>query len=325
MKLLITGAGGFLGQFVTAEFSSKCKQVESLHTFRSSEYNLLNRSEIQELLRDKPCDTIVHLAAKVGGIGANMKYPGTFLYENLIMGAQLIEEARLAGIKKFVLISTICAYPKFTPVPFKETDLWNGYPEETNAPYGLAKKLLNVQLESYRREFGMNGITLMVVNMYGPGDNFNLESSHVIPAMMRKFHDAKENNLPTVTLWGDGSPSREFIYVEDAARAIRLATESYDSSDPINIGSGSEVSMRDLANMIGKVVGFSGDIRWDTDRPNGQPRRCLDVTRAKQAIGFEANVKLALGLDLTYKWFLENYSQIEAVEKSQANQAAATE
>ena len=232
-----------------------------------------------------------------------MRHPGKFFYDNMIMGCNLIEQARRSGTKKVVLLGTICAYPKFTPVPFKEEDLWLGYPEETNAPYGIAKKALMVQLAAYKQEYGMNGITLLPVNLYGPRDNFDLESSHVIPAMIRKIHQAKLNGEAVVTLWGDGSPSREFLYVEDAARAIRLATELYDDTEPVNLGSGKEINMRQLADMVKNVIGYDGEIIWDSSKPNGQPRRCLDVNRAKERFGFTSNMTLPMGLSLTYNWF----------------------
>ncbi len=315
-NVLITGANGFLGQHVVSELKLNCKTIKNIFTFRSSEYDLCDAKAVKALLKDKPADTIIHLAAKVGGIGANSKQPGTFFYENLMIGVQLVEEARKVGIKKFVNVCTICAYPKFTPVPFKESDLWNGYPEETNAPYGLAKKMLIVQLQSYLKEFGFKGINLMMVNLYGPKDNFHLENSHVIPAMLRKFHDAKVRGDSKVVLWGDGSASREFLFVEDAALAVRLAAERYDSADPMNIGSGREITMKELATTVKKVTGFQGEIAWDTTKPNGQPRRCLDVSKAKEEISFSANVLLPLGLDVTYQWFLENRARIESDEKT---------
>jgi GDP-L-fucose synthase len=311
-KVLVTGASGFLGQRVVGELKAQ-GNYSDVHTFRSSQYDLRDVEAIKQLLSDKPADVLVHLAAKVGGIGANMKRPGEFFYDNLVMGVQLVEQARLFGIKKVVVVGTICAYPKFTPVPFKEEDLWCGYPEETNAPYGLAKKMLIVQLEAYRKQYQFNGINLLMVNLYGPGDNFDLESSHVIPAMLRKFHHAKEEVADTVTLWGDGSPSREFLYVDDAARAIRLATERYEKPEPINVGSGMEISMRQLAEQVRKVVGFKGEVQWDTTKPNGQPRRCLDVSKAKQEFGFSANMTFPMGLELTYNWFLENQGSICSV------------
>lgn len=314
-RLLITGGHGFLGKALVREFESFPTTIESLHTFKSCEYDLRSGTAIKSLLADKTPDTIIHLAAVVGGIGANMKNPGSFFYDNLIMGAQLIEQARLFGVKKFVMVGTICAYPKFTPVPFKEENLWDGYPEETNAPYGIAKKALLVQLQSYRAQYGFNGIYLLPVNLYGPEDNFDLETSHVIPAMIRKFHTAKERLSDTVTLWGDGSPTREFLYVDDAARAIRLATEKYDSAEPVNLGNGKEVSMRELAEWVRRSVGYEGQIVWDTSKPNGQPRRCLDTTRAK-AFGFEANVHLRMGIELTYEWFCENWQEIERKERA---------
>lgn len=304
MRLLITGGSGFLGRALVREFEQNSARFERVDTFRSREYDLRDRAAVTQLLSDKRPDVIIHLAAKVGGIGANQRYPGTFFYDNLMMGAQLVEEARLRKVQKFVAIGTICSYPKFTPIPFKEENLWNGYPEETNAPYGIAKKMLLVQLEAYRKEFGFRGITLLPVNLYGPGDNFDLETSHVIPAMIRKFHTAKVAGADTVTLWGDGSPSREFLYVEDAARGIRLATEGYDSPEPVNLGSGSEILMKDLAQLVREVVGYEGRIHWDTTKPNGQPRRCLDTSRAKQ-FGFQAEMPFAEGLKRTYRWFLE--------------------
>lgn len=317
-RILITGAAGFLGQSVVSEFERNYPQLEKLITFRSKEYDLTKSESVKQLLIDKPADIIVHLAARVGGIGANMENPGRFFYENLMMGVQLIEQARLAGIKKIVCVGTICSYPKFTPVPFRETDFWSGYPEETNAPYGLAKKMLTVQLQAYRKQYGFCGVTILPVNLYGPRDNFELNSSHVIPAMIRKFHCAKEQGDSYVTLWGDGSPTREFLYVEDCARAIRLATERYDSDEPINIGSGFEVSMHELARTICEIVGYQGEIRWDTSKPNGQPRRCLDVSRAKSEIGFSANVLLPYGIEQTYKWYLSNKDEILSLERKTA-------
>jgi GDP-L-fucose synthase len=316
-NLLITGSNGFLGKALVKEIEKNCSDFDNICTFRSTEYDLRKPDAVQTLFTDKKPSTIIHLAATVGGIGANMKSPGTFFYENLIMGSQLIEQARIYGVKKFVMVATICAYPKFTPVPFKEKDLWNGYPEETNAPYGIAKKALIVQLESYRKQYGFQGISLLPVNMYGPHDNFDLESSHVIPAMIRKMHMAKENGDAAVTLWGDGSPSREFVFVEDSARAIRLATEHYNGIEPVNIGSGHEITMKKLAEHIKRTVGFTGEIIWDTSKPNGQPRRCLDVSRAKQ-FGFTANMTLPMGLEITYKWFLDNKVAIDGKGIAQA-------
>ncbi len=321
-KVLITGAHGFLGRVVVDELK-KNRSCEEVFTFRSSEYDLRNRYAIRQLLTDKPADTIIHLAAVVGGIGANMKHPGTFFYENLMMGVQLIEEARRAKIDKFVAVGTICSYPKFTPVPFKEEDFWNGYPEETNAPYGLAKKMLTVQLDAYRKEFNFNGISLLPVNLYGPGDNFDLESSHVIPAMLRKFHTAKENGDQVVTLWGDGTPSREFLYVDDAARAICLAAEKYSSPSPLNLGSGHEVTMKRLAELVQKTVGFSGEVIWDSSKPNGQPRRCLDVSKAREAIGFSSNMTLPMGLQLTYDWFKASHPSARELVTASALQKSA--
>ena len=254
------------------------------------------------LAAEKP-DLIVHLAAVVGGIGANRKHPGLFFFENAIMGIQLIEEARRAGIGKFVCLGTICAYPKHTPVPFREEDLWNGYPEETNAPYGLAKKMLLVQLHAYREEYGFPGIYLLPVNLYGPEDHFDLETSHVIPAMIRKFLEARESGAREVVLWGDGSPTREFLYVEDAAEGILSAAERYDGAAPVNLGSGEEISIRDLASLVARETGYAGEIRWDTSRPNGQPRRKLDVTRAEHLFGWRSRVSLPEGLRRAIDWY----------------------
>ena len=251
---------------------------------------------------------VFHLAARVGGIGANRANPGLFLFDNAMMGLHVIEEARLANAKKVVVAGTICAYPKFAPVPFREADLWNGYPEETNAPYGVAKKLLLVQAQAYREQYGLDTVMLFPVNMYGPRDNFDLQTSHVIPAMIRKFLVAKEQGAASVTLWGDGTPTREFIYVEDAAEGMVLAGESYDSSEPVNLGSGTEISIAELAHVIQKAVGFTGTIVWDTSQPNGQPRRRLDVSLAKERFGFTAKTSFADGLARTVAWYLENRS-----------------
>jgi len=293
-QIVVTGGMGFLGTYLVKKLKEHgaTKVVPLAH----HDYELRDRTQIRRMFDDLHPEVIIHLAAVVGGIGANQLHPGSFFYDNAIMGIQLIEEARLHAIEKFVQVGTICAYPKFTPVPFKEEDLWNGYPEETNAPYGLAKKMLLVQLQAYRQEYGFNGIYLLPVNLYGPGDNNDLVTSHVIPAMIRKFKEAKEQNLRSVTLWGDGSPTREFLYVEDAAEGIVLATERYDKPEPVNLGSGQEISIKDLADLVKRLIGYQGMIVWDTTKPNGQPRRLLDVSRAEQEFGFKASSSLFDGL-----------------------------
>jgi GDP-L-fucose synthase len=302
--ILVTGGAGFLGRHLVARLQRHgCTR---LIVPRSRDCDLTHESRIRHLFAQHRPDVVLHLAAQVGGIGANRKNPGTFLYNNLIMGTQLVEIGRQAGVEKFVAVGTICCYPKFTPVPFQESELWNGYPEETNAPYGLAKKMLIVQLQAYRQQYAFNGVNLLVVNLYGPGDNFDLESSHVIPALIRKFLEAKERGDRVVTLWGTGKPSREFLYVEDAARAIHLAAERLETSDPVNVGSGREISIADLAGLIARKTGFTGEIRYDTNQPDGQPRRCLDVTRAKELFGFEATTPFDEGLDRTIGWYRAN-------------------
>jgi len=303
-RILVTGGNGFFGSFVVDGLRARGAR----HVFapRSREYNLIDRDACRRVLADTKPDLVFHLAARVGGIGANRDNPGGMVFDNAMMGLQLIEEARLALVPKIVIAGTICAYPKFAPVPFREDDLWNGYPEETNAPYGVAKKLLLVQSQAYREQYGMNSIVLFPVNMYGPRDNFDLRTSHVIPAMIRKCIAAKNEGRGEVALWGDGSPTREFIYAEDAAEAFLLAAERYDSSDPVNVGSGNEISIRDLAGEIAKTTGFTGTFVWDTSQPNGQPRRRLDVTRAKERFGFTAKTSFAEGLKKTVAWYLEN-------------------
>jgi len=293
-QIVVTGGRGFLGTHLVKKLKEHgaTKVVALAH----HDYELRDRAQVQRMFDDLHPEVIIHLAAVVGGIGANRLHPGSFFYDNAIMGIQLIEEARLHVIEKFVQVGTICAYPKFSPVPFKEEDLWNGYPEETNAPYGLAKKMLLVQLQAYRQEYGFNGIYLLPVNLYGPGDNDDLVTSHVIPAMIRKFREAKEQHLPSVTLWGDGSPTREFLYVEDAAEGIVLATERYEKPEPINLGSGQEISIKDLADLIKRLTSYQGAIIWDTTKPNGQPRRLLDVSRAEREFGFKAKMSLNAGL-----------------------------
>ncbi len=301
-RVIVTGGAGFLGSFVVEKLRERsCRNVV---VPRSKDYDLRDRDAILRLFKQAQPHIVIHLAAVVGGIGANRANPGRFFYDNAIMGIQLMEYARQFGVEKFVEIGTICAYPKFTPVPFKEEELWNGYPEETNAPYGLAKKMLLVQVQAYRAQYGFNAVYLLPVNLYGPGDNLDLETSHVIPAMIRKCVEAKETRRREIVLWGDGSPTREFLYVEDAAEGILLATERYDGNEPVNLGTGEEIAIRDLANMIAAEVGFTGEIIWDTTKPNGQPRRCLDVTRAKKLFGFQAVVPLRDGISKTVKWFL---------------------
>jgi GDP-L-fucose synthase len=299
-RVCVTGGTGFLGGFLLAELGRR--GAIDVFVPEYPEYDLTVRQDILRMLDVARPDIVLHLAAVVGGIGANMMNPGRYFYENALMGIQLIEETRLAGVSKFVALGTICAYPKFAPVPFREEDLWNGYPEETNAPYGLAKKMMLVQCQAYRQQYGFDGIFLLPVNLYGPRDNFDLETSHVIPAMIRKFVAGRDEGAPVV-LWGDGSPTREFLYVEDAARGIAMAAEAYDGSEPVNLGSGNEISIKDLAALIAKHVGYEGEIVWDAKKPNGQPRRKLDVSRAKECFGFEAEVPFDEGIRMTVEWW----------------------
>ena len=298
--VVVTGGTGFLGRHVAEELERAGAKVEAVGRAR---YDLRQRAEIERMLAETGPDAVVHLAAVVGGIGANRAHPGRFLYENAIMGLELLEACRVAGVAKTVVAGTVCAYPKHTPVPFREDHLWDGYPEETNAPYGLAKKLLLAQAQAYRDEYGTNVVYLLPVNLYGPGDNFDLETSHVIPAMIRKFAEAERNGTAEVELWGDGSPTREFLYVADAARAFRLALERYDGPEPINLGSGQELSIADLAALVAEATGYGGQVVWDPTRPNGQPRRGLDTTRARELLGFEAEVGLREGVARTVSWY----------------------
>lgn len=303
-RILVTGGRGFLGSAIVERLGAQ--GYEDVATFKSSEYDLTDIVDVDSVLEQFRPEIVIHLAAKVGGIFANQQNPGRFAYDNLMMGLNVMEMCRRYAIKKVVLAGTICAYPKFTPVPFKEDDLWNGYPEETNAPYGLAKKMLLVLSQGYRQQYGFNSIFLLPVNLYGPRDHFDLNNSHVIPAMIRKFHEAAQDNHRDVTLWGDGTPTREFLYVDDCAEAFVAAMEKYDSSDPVNLGSGNEISMRDLAGTIQAVTGHKGKIIWDASKPNGQPRRCLEVSRAKERLGWSASTDFARGLAQTYKWYLDN-------------------
>jgi GDP-L-fucose synthase len=300
-RVLLTGGGGFLGGFLREEILRR--SPAALLSPRRRELDLLDAGAVRAYLAANKPNLVVHAAAVVGGIGANRVNPGQFFYENAAMGIHLIEEARRAGVEKFVCLGTICSYPKFTPVPFREDDLWDGYPEETNAPYGIAKKALLVQLQAYRQQYGFDGIFLMPVNLYGPRDNFDLASSHVIPAMVRRFVEAKAAGAPSVTLWGDGTPSREFLYVEDAAQGIVLAAEKYDSDQPLNLGRGEEITIADLASTIAAKLGYGGEIVWDATKPNGQPRRRLDVTRAAELIGFRAATSFDQGLERTIAWY----------------------
>jgi GDP-L-fucose synthase len=301
-RVLLTGGGGFLGSFIRERLERE--RPAEIFAPRASELDLRDASAIRAYLAAKRPNLVIHAAAVVGGIGANREHPGRFFYENAIMGVQLIEEARLAGVEKFVQLGTICAYPKFTPVPFHEDDLWNGYPEETNAPYGIAKKALLVQLQAYRQEYGFNGIFLLPVNLYGPRDNFDLQSSHVIPAMIRKFIEAGERGDAEVVLWGDGSPTREFLFVRDAADGIVLAAEKYDGEQPVNLGRGEELRIAELAEQIATLTGYRGRIAWDSEKPNGQPRRLLDVTRAEREFGFRAATSFDDGLRETIDWYV---------------------
>jgi GDP-L-fucose synthase len=301
LPIVVTGGAGFLGSVVVECLRSR--GYEKIFVPRSKEYDLRDQAAITRMYQDFQPRVVIHLAAVVGGIGANRDNPGRFFYDNAIMGIQLMEYARQFGVAKFVAMGTICAYPKFAPVPFKEEDLWNGYPEETNAPYGLAKKMMLVQAQSYRAQYGFNAIYLLPVNLYGPGDNFDLNTSHVIPALIRKCVEAKERNQEQIVLWGDGSPTREFLYVEDAAEGIVSATENYDGEDPVNLGTGREIYIRDLAQLIAEEVGFRGEIVWDSSKPNGQPRRCLDTSRAERFFGFRAKFDLRQGIIQTIAWF----------------------
>jgi len=299
VNILITGGNGFLGKHLVEEF----KNQKAIHiaTPTSQEFDLREKKACQEIV--KKADIIVHLAALVGGIGYNREHPAQMFYDNLMMGIHLMHEAWIAHVKKFVAIGTICCYPKYTPVPFRESDLWSGYPEETNAPYGMAKKMLLVQAQAYRKQYGMNSIFLLPVNLYGPGDNFDPESSHVIPALIRRFAEAKGRNQKEVVVWGTGKATREFLYVKDAAEAIVKATIKYDKPDPVNIGAGFEISIRDLAHKIQSIVGYEGRIIWDKTKPDGQPRRMLDTKRAKKEFGFKAHTDFDKGLRETIKWF----------------------
>jgi GDP-L-fucose synthase len=299
-RILVTGGAGFLGRFIVAKL--KAHDV-TVFVPRSRQYDLVENSEVVRVLQDTQPDMVIHLAGVVRGIGYNQKNPGTMFYDNLMMGVQLIEQSRLHNVRKFVAIGTVCAYPKFTPVPFKEEDLWDGYPEETNAPYGLAKKMMLVQSQAYRDQYGFNSIFLLPANLYGPGDNFDLESSHVIPAMIRKCVEGRRSGAPFIEVWGSGTASREFLYVDDCADGILRAAEYYDESDPVNLGSGREVLIKDLVTSIARLTRFSGEIRWQSDKPDGQPRRQLDTSRAFARFGFKAQTALDEGLARTIDWY----------------------
>jgi GDP-L-fucose synthase len=300
-RVIVTGGAGFLGSVVVDRL--RARGAAAIIAPRTREYDLREIGQVRKLLDDARPDVVVHLAARVGGIGANREHPADFFYDNLMMGVQLMHEAWRQGVQKFVAVGTVCSYPKFTPVPFKEDDLWNGYPEETNAPYGLAKKMLLVQSQAYRDQYGFNSLFLLPVNLYGPGDNFDPSSSHVIPALIKKALEAKEAGSHEMMVWGDGSPTREFLYVDDAAEGILLASERYNESEPVNLGSHHEISIRELTQLIAKLTGFEGQIRWDADKPNGQPRRKLDVSRARDRFGFEARTSFQDGLRKTIEWY----------------------
>ncbi|MDA8079509.1 MAG: GDP-L-fucose synthase [Nitrospiraceae bacterium] len=308
-KIVVTGGAGFLGRFVVEKLRERgCSRV---FVPRSKEYDLVKGDDVRRLYRDVSPDMVIHLAAVVGGIGANRENPGKFFYDNLMMGVQLIEEGRLAGIEKFVCVGTICAYPKFTPVPFTEDHLWDGYPEETNAPYGIAKKALLVQLQAYRQQYGLNGVYLLPVNLYGPHDNFDPKSSHVIPALIKKCCDAIKGKSGEIVVWGTGKATREFLFVEDAAEAVVLATERYEGAEPVNLGAGFEISIHDLVLKIAAFTGFTGNIVWDSTKPDGQPRRLLDTSKAEKYFGFKASTSFDEGLKKTVEWHSRNLDNVE--------------
>ena len=308
-RVIVTGGSGFLGSFVLEKLEER--GANDVFVPRREDYDLRQSDEIERLLDEHPADMIIHLAALAGGIGANRARPAEFFYDNLMMGVPLLHHAWKKGVEKFVAVGSICSYPKFTPLPFKEDDLWNGYPEETNAPYGLAKKMLLVQSQAYRQQYGYNSIYLMPVNLYGPRDNFDLQTSHVIPALIRKAVEAGERGDKELPVWGDGSPTREFLYAEDAADGIVTAAEKYNGDQPVNLGSGYEISIKDLVEMVARMTGFEGKIVWQTDKPNGQPRRALDVTRAKEYFGWSAQVPFEEGMRRTIEWFKENREKVK--------------
>ena len=307
-SILLTGGAGFVGQHIYKKLLERGVSENKISLPRSSDMDLRNQSVCEGVVKD--ADVVIHLAANVGGIGYNMEHPGELFYDNIMMGANLMEESRKSGVDKFVALGTICAYPKFTPVPFEEDELWSGYPEETNAPYGLAKKMLLVQAQAYRKQYGFNAIYLLPVNLYGPGDNFDPKSSHVIPALIRKCIEALDAGQEYIEVWGDGSASREFLYVEDCAEAILLATEKYNKEEPVNLGAGFEITIKELITLIVELTGFEGEIRWDTSKPNGQPRRSLDTSRAEQEFGFKSQTGFKEGLKKTIKWYKENKDNI---------------